>query len=254
MRRSRVQFGEPIVKFPRVADKIAMMAVEIMIARQLTYYAARQKDSGRRCDLEAGMAKLLAARVAWAERRQRRADPRRQRLCAGISGLAHPVRRAHPDDLRGRRRNPGAGHRAAAARRLELIRATSQPTQSSQALILVKAARGGRQDMSLLEMPLMDMKIDHGKWVVVCDGAKALVLENAGNRKTPNLKTRRSTSTTIPRPTSSAPTSRAGPSIRSATGAAPWSRPTGTIRTSSGSWPSSRRASTRRCSAARRRH
>ena len=64
--QSRVQFGEPIVVFPRVADKLAMMAVEIMIARQLTYYAARQKDSGRRCDLEAGMAKLLAARVAWA--------------------------------------------------------------------------------------------------------------------------------------------------------------------------------------------
>jgi (2S)-methylsuccinyl-CoA dehydrogenase len=64
--QNRVQFGEPIVAFPRVADKIAMMAVEIMIARQLTYYAARQKDSGRRCDLEAGMAKLLAARVAWA--------------------------------------------------------------------------------------------------------------------------------------------------------------------------------------------
>jgi len=63
--QSRVQFGQPIVQFPRVADKIAMMAVEIMIARQLTYYAARQKDSGRRCDLEAGMAKLLAARVAW---------------------------------------------------------------------------------------------------------------------------------------------------------------------------------------------
>jgi (2S)-methylsuccinyl-CoA dehydrogenase len=63
--QSRVQFGEPIVKFPRVADKLAMMAVEIMIARQLTYYAARQKDSGRRCDLEAGMAKLLAARIAW---------------------------------------------------------------------------------------------------------------------------------------------------------------------------------------------
>ena len=61
-----MQFGEPIVNFPRVADKIAMMAVEIMIARQLTYYAARQKDSGRRCDLEAGMAKLLAARIAWA--------------------------------------------------------------------------------------------------------------------------------------------------------------------------------------------
>ena len=54
------------------------------------------------------------------QRRQRRADPRRQRLCDGISDLAHSVRRAHPVDLRGRRRNPGAGHRAAAARRLEL--------------------------------------------------------------------------------------------------------------------------------------
>jgi (2S)-methylsuccinyl-CoA dehydrogenase len=64
--QQRMQFGGPIVGFPRVADKIAMMAVEIMIARQLTYHAAREKDSGRRCDLEAGMAKLLAARVAWA--------------------------------------------------------------------------------------------------------------------------------------------------------------------------------------------
>ena len=36
----------------------------------------------------------------------------------------------------------------------------------------------------------MDTKIDHGMWVVVCDGAKALVLENAGTRNTPNLKTR----------------------------------------------------------------
>jgi len=64
--QQRQQFGRPIIEFPRVADKIAMMATEIMIARQLTYFAARQKDSGRRCDLEAGMAKLLAARVAWA--------------------------------------------------------------------------------------------------------------------------------------------------------------------------------------------
>ncbi|HEY3642476.1 MAG TPA: acyl-CoA dehydrogenase family protein [Xanthobacteraceae bacterium] len=62
----RRQFGQPIVDFPRVSDKLAMMATEIMIARQLTYFAARRKDSGRRCDLEAGMAKLLAARVAWA--------------------------------------------------------------------------------------------------------------------------------------------------------------------------------------------
>jgi (2S)-methylsuccinyl-CoA dehydrogenase len=62
----RNQFGKPIYAFPRVANKIVMMAVETMIARQLTYYAAREKDEGRRCDLEAGMAKLLAARIAWA--------------------------------------------------------------------------------------------------------------------------------------------------------------------------------------------
>src|ERR1700688_3364409 len=64
--RNRVQFGQKLIEFPRVSDKLVMMATEIMIARQLTYFAARQKDSGRRCDLEAGMAKLLAARVAWA--------------------------------------------------------------------------------------------------------------------------------------------------------------------------------------------
>ncbi len=63
--QQRNQFDRPIIEFPRVADKIAMMAVETAMTRQLTYYAAREKDSGRRCDLEAGMAKLLAARVAW---------------------------------------------------------------------------------------------------------------------------------------------------------------------------------------------
>ncbi len=62
----RNQFGQAIYAFPRVANKIVMMAVETMIARQLTYFAAREKDEGRRCDLEAGMAKLLGARIAWA--------------------------------------------------------------------------------------------------------------------------------------------------------------------------------------------
>jgi (2S)-methylsuccinyl-CoA dehydrogenase len=62
----RIQFGKPLVAFPRVSDKLALMAAEIHIARQLTYFAGRAKDEGRRCDLEAGMAKLLAARVAWA--------------------------------------------------------------------------------------------------------------------------------------------------------------------------------------------
>ena len=62
----RNQFGRAIVAFPRVSNKLAWMAVETMLVRQLTYFAAHQKDSGQRCDIEAGMAKLLAARVAWA--------------------------------------------------------------------------------------------------------------------------------------------------------------------------------------------
>ena len=63
---ARRQFGQAIADFPRVANKLAMMAAELLGARQLTWYAARAKDEGRRCDLEAGMAKLVAARVAWA--------------------------------------------------------------------------------------------------------------------------------------------------------------------------------------------
>ncbi|WP_425063578.1 acyl-CoA dehydrogenase family protein [Pyruvatibacter mobilis] len=62
----RQQFGKALINFPRVAGKLAMMAAEILAARQLTYFAAREKDQGHRCDLEAGMAKLLGARVAWA--------------------------------------------------------------------------------------------------------------------------------------------------------------------------------------------
>ena len=62
----RKQFGKPLVEFPRVSDKLALMVAELVMARELTYSAARHKDKGERCDIEAGMAKLLAARVAWA--------------------------------------------------------------------------------------------------------------------------------------------------------------------------------------------
>ncbi|MEN8878148.1 MAG: acyl-CoA dehydrogenase family protein [Hyphomonas sp.] len=62
----RNQFGKQIFDFPRVSNKLVMMAAELVGVRQLTYFSARQKDGGKRCDLEAGMAKLLAARIAWA--------------------------------------------------------------------------------------------------------------------------------------------------------------------------------------------
>jgi (2S)-methylsuccinyl-CoA dehydrogenase len=64
--QDRKQFGKALINFPRVGGKLAMMAVEIMVARQLTYFSAAEKDNDRRCDLEAGMAKLLGARIAWA--------------------------------------------------------------------------------------------------------------------------------------------------------------------------------------------
>ena len=63
--QERKQFGKPLLAFPRVSDKLALMLAEIVAARELTYSAARHKDKGERCDIEAGMAKLLAARVAW---------------------------------------------------------------------------------------------------------------------------------------------------------------------------------------------
>ncbi|MEL6724072.1 MAG: acyl-CoA dehydrogenase family protein, partial [Pseudomonadota bacterium] len=61
----RNQFGQSIFNFPRVANKLVLMAAELVGIRQLTYFSARQKDEDKRCDLEAGMAKLLAARAAW---------------------------------------------------------------------------------------------------------------------------------------------------------------------------------------------
>lgn len=63
--QERKQFGKSIIAFPRVSDKIAMMAVDILMSREVTYFSAREKDKGRRCDIEAGMAKLFAARTAW---------------------------------------------------------------------------------------------------------------------------------------------------------------------------------------------
>ncbi|MEP1231341.1 MAG: acyl-CoA dehydrogenase family protein [Litorimonas sp.] len=64
--QTRKQFRKSIIEFPRVSDKIAMMAVDILLSRELTYFSAREKDKGQRCDIEAGMAKLFAARTAWA--------------------------------------------------------------------------------------------------------------------------------------------------------------------------------------------
>ena len=63
--KDRSQFGKPIINFQRIAMKLSSMVVETTISRQITLFSAREKDNDVRCDIEAGMAKLLAARVAW---------------------------------------------------------------------------------------------------------------------------------------------------------------------------------------------
>ena len=110
--RDRSQFGRAIVGFPRVAAKIAWMAAETMMARQLTYYAAHRKDEGQplRHRRRHGQAARRARRLV--QRGQRPANPRRQRLRARIPDQPRALRRPHPVDLRGRGGDPGAGDRA----------------------------------------------------------------------------------------------------------------------------------------------
>jgi len=116
----RVQFGKPIAQFPRVAGKLAWMAVETMIARQLTYHSAREKDSAPslRCRSRHGQAARRAGCLV--ECRQCPAGARRQRLCAGVRDQPRAVRCPHPQHLRRGGGNPGACHRARAAGTAEL--------------------------------------------------------------------------------------------------------------------------------------
>ena len=118
--RERVQFGKTIIHFPRVADKLALMATEIHIARQITYFAGRAKDEGPALRPRSGDGEAARRPRRLDGRRQCAADPRRQRLCARISDLARSVRRANSQHFRGRSRDPGAGDRATAARGREL--------------------------------------------------------------------------------------------------------------------------------------
>lgn len=84
----RQQFRKSIIEFPRIAAKLGSMAVETMVARQLTLFAAGEKDHGRRADIQAGMAKLLASRTAWAN-----ADSALQIHGGTGYALEHPVSR-----------------------------------------------------------------------------------------------------------------------------------------------------------------
>jgi alkylation response protein AidB-like acyl-CoA dehydrogenase len=62
--QSRESFGKPIWKHQAIGNYLADMATKLTAARQLTRYAAERYDSGERCDMEAGMAKLFASEAA----------------------------------------------------------------------------------------------------------------------------------------------------------------------------------------------
>ncbi|MDH6288293.1 acyl-CoA dehydrogenase family protein [Rhodococcus opacus] len=62
--QQRESFGKPIWKHQSIGNYLADMATKLTAARQLTWHAAEQYDSGDRCDMEAGMAKLYASEVA----------------------------------------------------------------------------------------------------------------------------------------------------------------------------------------------
>jgi alkylation response protein AidB-like acyl-CoA dehydrogenase len=61
--RDRQAFGRPIADFQAIQLKLADMATEVQAARLLTWWAASALDSGRRADLETGMAKLYASEI-----------------------------------------------------------------------------------------------------------------------------------------------------------------------------------------------
>lgn len=62
--RERESFGKPIWQHQSIGNYLADMATSLTAARQLTLYAARESDAGRRVDMEAGMAKLFASETA----------------------------------------------------------------------------------------------------------------------------------------------------------------------------------------------
>ena len=143
----RKQFANPLIAYPRIADKLAMMAVETMIARQLTLFAARIKDDGRRSDVEAGMAKLLAARIAWSN-----ADSALQIHGGHGYALDAPVSRLLVDArilniCEGTRRDSGAGHRAGADRAAELMARRLAPLLLLVLFAAALPARPGRRGL-----------------------------------------------------------------------------------------------------------
>jgi alkylation response protein AidB-like acyl-CoA dehydrogenase len=62
--QERESFGKPIWQHQSIGNYLADMATSLTAARQLVLYAAERYETGQRCDMEAGMAKLFASETA----------------------------------------------------------------------------------------------------------------------------------------------------------------------------------------------
>ena len=114
--QDRESFGQPIWRHQSVGNHLADMATKLTAARQLTLFAAERFESGARCDLEAGMAKLFASEVAMEVALERHPHPRRLRLLDRVRRRALLPRRPADDRRRGHQRDPAQRHRPATRR------------------------------------------------------------------------------------------------------------------------------------------
>ena len=132
--RNASAFGVPIWQHQSVGNLLADMATQITAAQQLNYHAADCIDSGRRADMEAGMAKLFCSEMAAKVDARRDPHPRRARLLDRVRRRALLPRRPADDRRRGHQRGAAQRHRQAGHRpqRARLVGwcLSTQPTAS----------------------------------------------------------------------------------------------------------------------------
>ena len=103
--QQRETFGKPIAQHQAILFQLAEMATKVETAHAMMIRAARMKDRGERNDVEAGMAKYLAAEYCNEVVEAVVPDPRRLRLLQGVRdraplprGRVHAHRRGHRGD------------------------------------------------------------------------------------------------------------------------------------------------------------
>ncbi len=133
--QQRKTFGKPIADHQAIAFKLAEMATKVEAAHLMMVNAARLKDAGKRNDVEAGMAKLLASRVRLRGHHGVVPHPRRLRLLQGVRDRAPVPRGAVPAHRRGHVGDPEDDHQPRPAEGLQAltVRGNASPGRPSRA-------------------------------------------------------------------------------------------------------------------------